>query len=51
MEIREQQELAKKINAVIGEGKLNWLGNYNYVLKRKQVNFFFFKIISSNGLS
>lgn len=43
MTTQEQQQLAKKLNGLLGTGTLNWLGNYNMELKKHQFSIFFNK--------
>ncbi len=43
MTTQEQQQVAKRVNGILGSGSLNWLGNYNMELKKEQFSIFFIK--------
>lgn len=39
----EKQQLAKKVNGLLGSGTLNWLGDFNMETKKEQFSIFFNK--------
>ena len=41
--MENQRKLASQVKGLVGTDRLNWMGNYNYDLKKKTVNIFFFK--------
>ena len=40
---QEQHTIARKLNATLGVGTLNWMGDYNYEFKKPQFSVFFHK--------
>ena len=43
MTTTEKQAIAKKVNGLLGDGSLNWLGNVNMETKKEQFSIFFNK--------
>jgi hypothetical protein len=43
MTMQEKQEIAKKVNGLLGTGSLNWLTDFNRELKKEQFTIFFNK--------
>lgn len=43
MTTQEKQEIAKKVNGILGTGKLNWVTDFNRELKKEQFTIFFNK--------
>ncbi len=43
MTTTEKQAIAKKVNGLLGDGSLNWLGNINMETKKEQFSIFFNK--------
>ena len=43
MTTKELKLAAKNVNGVLGEGRINWIGNFNMETKKQQFNVFFAK--------
>ena len=41
MTLEQIKTIANKCNGIVGDGKLNWMGDYNMELKKNQFSIFF----------